>query len=90
MCWLNAIFCNPFCIFVSLQVKETALLVGACGSVSGLVMRETRLCFVGYVKLGGCLVIWGNRIFFGLLFNLLNIKALWNTISVKWWKSTHY
>lgn len=90
ICRLNSSLFVLLSIFGVLQVKDTALLVGACGSVSGLVMRETRMCFVGNVKLGGCLRVWGNRIFLGLLFNLHNIKALWNTISVKWWKSTHY
>lgn len=71
-------------IFVVLQVKESPLLLGGCDWLSGLVMRETRLCFVGSVKLGGCLVIWGNRIFLGSLFNFQYINALWNTISVKW------
>lgn len=77
-------------IFGVLQVKESVLLVGACGSLSGLVMRETRLCCTGYVLLGVRYVFRGERIFFGLLFNLLNINALWNTILLRWWKSTHY
>lgn len=90
ICRLNSSLFVLLSIFGVLQVKESALLVGACGSLSGLVMRETHFCGVGSVKLGGCLIVWGNRIFFGTLFNLLNIKALWNTISVKWWKSTDY
>lgn len=65
ICRLNSSLFVLLSIFGVLQVKETALLVGACGSVSGLVMRETRLCCVGSVKLGGCLIVWGNRIFFG-------------------------
>lgn len=64
LCRLNGVFLVVLSIFESLQVKETALLVGACGSVSGLVMRETRLCFVGSVKLGVRCVFRGGRIFF--------------------------
>lgn len=89
ICRLNSSLFVLLFIFEVLQVKETALLVGACSSVSGLVMRETHLCVVGFVMLGGCLIVWGNRIFFGLLFNLLNIRALWNTTLLKWWKSKH-
>ena len=84
MCRLNGSLFVLLSIFGVLQVKETALLVGACGSVSGLVMRETRLCCVGSVKLGVRFVFRVGRIFFGSLFNLLNITTLWNTISVKW------
>lgn len=42
LCWLNGVFVIVLSIFVVLQVKESVLLVGACGSLSGLVMRETR------------------------------------------------
>lgn len=81
---LGLVCVSILCIIASVQGKETALLLGGCGSVSGRESGETRFCVVWFVKLGDCLDVRGNRIFFGSLFNLLNINSLWNTTLLKW------
>ena len=86
---LGLVCVSLLCIFTSVQGKDTALLQGGCGSVSGRESGETRFRVVWFVKLGGCLIVWGNRIFFGSMFNSLNINSLWNTTLLKWWKSAH-
>ena len=50
--------------------------MGVWGSFSGLGSGETRLCFVGLVTLGAWFVFRAERIFFGSMFNLLNINTL--------------
>ena len=67
------------CIFETQSGKETTLLLGGCGYVSGSIAGETRLCFVGLVKLGVRFVFRVGRIFFGSMFNSLNINLLWVT-----------
>ena len=78
---LGLVYLNIGCNFRTQSGKETALLLGGCGSVSGSVAGETRFRVVWFVKLGVRFVFRVGRIFFGSMFNLLNINKLWSRLS---------